>query len=88
MAVVVHVVWKDVDPGDSLSDTVVGMVLAIDDAVDTTDALIRTRGETVANANGFALPAGYFNNNRISTVYDAADDVTIFSGDIRFELIA
>ena len=88
MAIVAHVVWKDIDPGDSQSDTVVGMVVAINDAVDTTDALVRTRGETVANANGFVLPVGYFNNNRLATVYDAADDVTIFSGDIRFELIA
>ena len=88
MAVVAHVVWKDLDPGDSQVDTVVGMVIAIDDAVDTTDALVRTRGETVANTNGFAVPVGYFTNNRLATVYDAADDVTIFSGDIRFELIA
>lgn len=88
MAVVAHVVWKDVDPGDSQYDGVVGVVLAIDDAVDTTDALVRARAVTVLNAAGFSLPTGYFDNNRLATVYDAADDVTVFSGDIRYELIA
>lgn len=88
MAIVAHVVWKTVDPGDSQYDGVVGCVLAIDDAVDTTAALIQARAVTVLNANGFSLPTGYFDSNRLATVYDAADDVTVFDGSIPFELIA
>lgn len=88
MAIVAHVVWKSVDPGDSQYNGVVGCVLAIDDAVDTTAALIQARAVTVLNAAGFSLPVGYFDSNRLATVYDAANDVTVFAGNIPYELIA
>ena len=94
MATVAHVVWKQLDVGHSQTDTVVAVVIAIDDAVDTTDALVRTRAQIVCNdtlandGGGLELPVGYFDNNRLATVYDAVDDITIFSGDIRFEFVA
>ena len=86
MAIVAHFIWRSMDTGSQQVDGVTGMVLAIDDAVDTTDALVQARAVTVANdtlANDGAalnLPAGYFDNNRaIATVYDAAGDVSLIA---------
>ena len=88
MAVVAHVVEKTAKPGHNLINGVVAMVLAIDDAVDTTAALIKDRAVTVARAEGHPLPDDYFDTNRLVSTYDAADDVTIFSGNIASHTIA
>jgi hypothetical protein len=89
MAIVAHLIERDIDPGDFVIDGVAAVVLAIDDAVDTTDALVRARARTVLNAAGFQLPAGYFTSNTaIAAVYDAAGDVTVFNGRNVYEEIA
>lgn len=88
MAVVAHVVEKTVKPGHNLVNGVVAMVLAIDNAVDTTDALVKARGVTVARAKGHPVPDGYFDTNRLVSTYDAAGDATIFSGNIASHAIA
>jgi hypothetical protein len=94
MAIVATLVWKQLDTGHSQTDTVVAVVIAINDAVDTTDALIRAKARTICNAAladdgaGLELPVGYFDHNQLMTVYDAEDDITVLAGDIRFEFIA
>lgn len=90
MAVVAHVVYRTRTEGDNdLRDGIGGVVIAIDDAVDTTAAAVQARAVTVLNAAGFDLPTGYFNANRLASAYDAAADVTVFAKDgIIYELIA
>lgn len=82
MAIVAHLVEKDIDPGDQVIDGIAAVVVAIDDAVDTTDALVRARASTVINAAlGTNLPSDYFTSNRgVAATFDAADDVTVFNG--------
>ena len=64
------------------------VLIAIDDSVDTTDALIRTRASTVLNAAGYDLPAAYFTDNVqvagavSSQVLDTAGDYALF-GDFK-----
>lgn len=80
MAIVNHLLIHSVAGGDRTINNITHMLLAIDDAVDTTAALIRARGVTVANANGQALPAGYFDTSRAVTTYNAAGEFTMFTG--------
>jgi hypothetical protein len=92
MAIVAHVVERLVDPGDFLVDGIVGVVIAIDDAVDTTDALVQARARTVINAvlGAGKLPVGYFNANRLASTYDDAEgvDITVFGGERVHHAIA
>jgi hypothetical protein len=90
MAVVAHLVEHTQSDGDNdLRDGVAAVILAIDDAVDTTGALIQARGVTVLNANGYDLPVGYFDANRsIVATFDAAGDVAVMSGPKALEVIA
>ena len=90
MAVVAHLVERTHSEGDNdLRDGVASAIIAIDDAVDTTDLLVQARGATILNANGFDLPATYFNDNTsIAVVFDAADDVFVASGPLVLKAIA
>jgi hypothetical protein len=88
MAVVAHVVERTMKPGMGTVDGIVAMVLAIDNAVDTDAAAIKARAVTVANAAGIPLPDDYFDTNRLVSTYDAAGDVTMFSGQIAYHAIA
>ena len=90
MPIVAHLVEKAVSGGENeIIDGVRAMILAIDDTVDTTNALIQARGVTVAKAAGIPLPDSYFTSNRaIATTWDAAGDHTIFSGQNVAETIA
>lgn len=79
MAVVTHLVTRTVTAGDNqLTNDVHAVLIAIDDAVDTTGALIRARALTVANANGYNLPAAYFDANVLVSTFDAAGDHAVF----------
>lgn len=81
MAIVAHVVEKTVDPGDQVINGICFVVIAIDNAVDTTDALVRARAATVINAAlGTTLPSTYFDTNRLASVYDAAGDISVVNG--------
>lgn len=88
MAVVAHYIYKTVDPGDPVIDGVAAVILAIDNAVDTSDALVKARAVTVLNAKlGNKFPSGYFTDNRLASTYDAAGDVSIINGrDIYTEI--
>lgn len=50
--------------GATIVDGLTAMVLVIDGAVDTTQAARFARAVTVANAKGFAVPAGYFDTEK------------------------
>ncbi len=90
MPIVAHLVEKTESDGQNdVLDGVRSVLLAIDDAVDTTGALIQARAVTVMNANGFNLPTGYFDANRLVTgTWDAAGDITVVSGSKVLEVIA
>lgn len=90
MAIVAHLVEKTVGDGENdLRDNIQGTIVAIDDAVDTTDALIQARAVTVLNAAGFDLPDGYFDTNRsVAGTFDAAGDFAVFSGPKVAETVA
>jgi len=90
MAIVAHFVEKTDSGGQNdVLNGVRSVVLAIDDAVDTTGALIQARAVTVLNTNGGDYPTGYFDTNRlVSTTWDAADDITVVAGDKVLEVIA
>lgn len=80
MAVVAHLVERPFSEGDNdLRDGIRAMIVAIDDAVDTTAALIQARGVTVAVAQGIDLPVGYFSANTLISTFDAAGDHAVFT---------
>lgn len=89
MALVAHMVERLFDDGDNdLRDGIRAVLINIDDAVDTTGALIQARAVTVANTNGHNLPTGYFTSNRLVTgTWDAADDFSMFANKVD-EVIA
>lgn len=78
MAIAVYVLTRSTTGGSQFINGVEGMVLAIDDAVDTTAALIKARGVTVANANGQALPPNYFDTATNVTAFNTAAECMIF----------
>lgn len=87
MAIVNHLLIHTVAGGSRVLNEITHMLLAIDDTVDTSAALIRARGVTVANAAGIALPVGYFDNSRALTLYNAAGEFTLFNGPLA-EIVA
>ena len=91
MAIVAHLVQKvNVGGGaDDVRNKIKSVIIAIDDLVQTTDALIQAQAVVVSRANGQDLPDGYFDTNRaIATTWDAANDITIIGGDVLAEVIA
>lgn len=82
MAVAVHVLIHTPTLGTPIINGVTSMILAIDDAVDTTAALIRARGVTVANAAGLALPVGYFDSSRAITAYNVAGEYSLYGATV------
>jgi len=90
MPIVAHLVEKTTAAGENdVRNRIKAVIVAIDDAVDTTGALIQARAVTVAVANGIDLPVGYFDTNRsVVGVWDAADDITVFDGEGITEVIA
>lgn len=81
MAIVPHLVERKVDPGDFVIDGIEAVLIAIDDTVENTDALVRQAAVDKVNAElgSNKLPDGYFTSNRVvSTTWDADDDITIF----------
>ena len=90
MAIVAHLVERTESGGDNNTrNGIHAVIVAIDDAVDTTAALIQARAVTECVAAGFDVPSGYFDANRgIAAVWDAADDVTIFKSSKLSETIA
>lgn len=90
MAIVAHLVTKTVQPGDQLVNGVSAMLLAIDNAVETTDALILQAAVDQYNAvvGAGVMPSPYFDVTRlVSTTWNADDDMTVF-GATKEELIA
>lgn len=79
MAVVSYLVSRSDRAGDTVLNNLHGMLLAIDNAVDTSDALILARAVTVANAQGHPLPAGYFDTLQPFTGFDVAGEYVIVS---------
>lgn len=90
MAIVAHLVERSANDGDNdVRDGIRAVIIGIDDAVDTTSALILARAVTVCLAEGFDLPVGYFDTNRaVATVWDAAADITVFKSSVLAETIA
>jgi hypothetical protein len=89
MAIVVHLLEKEADVGQNYFDGIRAMVVAIDDIVDTTSALILARGSIILQANGVPVPDDYFDTERLITgVWDAADDFTAIDGENVLEVIA
>lgn len=78
MAIAVHVLIHTPANNVPVVNGITSMVLAIDDVVDTTAALIRARGVTVANAAGQALPVGYFDNSRAISTYNVAGEYSLY----------
>jgi hypothetical protein len=90
MAIVAHLVERTLSAGDNdVRDGIAAVIVAINDAVDTTGALIQARAVTVLNAQGKDLPVGYFDVNRsIVATFDAADDMFLVSGAKDTEVVA
>ena len=90
MAIVAHLVERTESGGDNnLRNGIHAVIVAIDDAVDTTGALIQARAVTVCVAEGLDIPVGYFDANRsIVATFDAADDVAIWDSNKLVETIA
>lgn len=87
MAVVAYLLTRSNRGGNQTVDGIQSMILAIDDAVDTTQAAIRARGVTVANANNIALTPGYFDVSTAISTFDAAGDRAVF-GELKSQVIA
>lgn len=83
MAVVAHYIERTPSAGDnSVINGIRGVILSIDDAVDTTAALVRARAVTVLNAQGLDIPPGYFNaNRRINAGFATAGKCIVNAGD-------
>ena len=90
MAIVAHLVERAEADGDNdTRNAIRAVIVAIDDAVDTTDLLVQARAVTVCQANNLDIPPLYFDTNRsVAGVFDAADDVAIFSASKLVEVIA
>ncbi len=94
MAIAVHLVERVADPGDFVIDGIEAVVIAINDAVETTAALIQAAAVDQVNVvmGAGKLPTGYFTSNRLLGIgtgpWDADDDITILSGKNVAELIA
>ena len=92
MATVVHLVEKKTTVGggaDNVRNRVKSMIVAVDNLVDTTDALVQARAQIVAAANGQDIPVGYFDTNRaLAATWDAVGDFTIIDGEGITEPIA
>ncbi len=99
MAIVAHLVERTIDTGDEIVDGIVAVVMAIDDAVETTDALIQQAAVDEINAllpattdavnTGKKIPDGYFDTNRLITgTFDADDDIVVMAGAKVVESIA
>lgn len=91
MAIVAHLVEKNIQSGDTVVNGVAAVVMAIDDAVETTSALIQQatvdRYNALVGAN--TLPVGYFDTNRpVALTWDADDDITVVNGRSVVEAIA
>ena len=80
MAVASYQLQHSSRAGDTLVNGITTMNLAIDDAVDTTAALIRARGVTVARVAGHPLYDGYFDVALALTAYATAGEYTLFTG--------
>lgn len=91
MAIVAHLVQRTVDPGDFVIDGIESVIIAINDATETSGALIQQAAVDQVNVlqGATKLPDGYFDSNRaIAAVWDADDDITILGGKVIDELIA
>ncbi len=91
MAIVAHLVEKTITPGAEVINDVGAVIIAINDATETTSALIQQAAvdqyNVLVGAN--VLPVGYFNTNRsVVATWDADDDMTVFDGRQVAELIA
>jgi hypothetical protein len=89
MAIDIHLVARTESEGDNNKrDGIEAVLIAIDDSVDTTAALVRARAATVLSAAGYDLPSDYFDaNTEIATgvtsqALDTAGDYMLF-GDYK-----
>ncbi len=94
MAIAVHLVQRTVDPGDGTRDGIENVIIAINDATETSGALIQAAAVDQVNAvmGADKLPTGYFDTNRLIGIgtgaWDADNDITIITGKSLAELIA
>jgi len=80
MAVVVHYIERTPDASDFTINGIRGVILAIENTVDNTAALIQARAVTVLNAQGQNIPPGYFNANRLMTTLNTAGKCIVNEG--------
>lgn len=90
MAIVAHLVEKTkADGQNDVRDGIRAVIVAINDGVDTTNALIQARAVTVCQAAGLNIPSGYFDTNRsVEATFDAASDNAIFKAEKLAETVA
>ena len=89
MAIVAHLVERADAPGKTFINGIRAVIVAIDDATYTTDALIRGQAAALCQGEGQDLPDDYFDANRgIAATWNADEDVTIFTGSTVAETIA
>lgn len=91
MAIAAHLVEMNGDSGDKVIDGIEAVIIAIDDTVETTAALIQQAAVDKVNAElGAAkLPDGYFDTNRlVSSTFSTDDDIVVMSGKKALEAIA
>ena len=90
MAIVAHLVERTFSEGDNgVRNGIHSVIVAVDDSVDTTNALVQARAVTVLNADGYDIPTGYFDTNRsVAGTFDAAGDRVLFAGPKLTETVA
>ena len=81
MAIDIYVAYRTPKAGDTKVNGVQGMVVAIDNLVDTTVALVKARCVTIARAQGHNVFDGYFDTLVLTTLFNVASECFVF-GDI------
>lgn len=83
MAVVSYLIQRTPRAGNQLVNDLHSMLLAIDNAVDTSNPLILARAVTVAKAQGHNLPAGYFDSAVALSSFDTAGEYVLMGPVIK-----
>lgn len=83
MAVASYLIRRTPRAGNQTVDDLTAMLLAIDDAVDTSEALVLARAVTVARAQGHPVPTGYFDSATTLSAFATAGEYVLLGGVIK-----
>lgn len=83
MAIASYLIQRTPRAGNQTINGLNAMLLAIDDAVDTSTPLILARAATVAQAQGHKIPANYFDSATALTAFNAAGEYVLLGEVIK-----